>query len=612
MNQLFNKKLISLAAALVALASSAQVNTLPVTKINGKIFHYYKVEPKESIYSLSHKLRMSKDEIIRHNPAAAEGLKAGQMLYFPFEMDDESEAAVTAAKSAPAASTPASSSATHEVKRGETIFGLAKRYGISEEQLIEANPQLKSGLKAGQILRIPSASVALPAETPVETPAETPAAAPEVAPSARGYVVKDKETFYSIARDNGLTVDELEAANPGISILQKGMVLTIPIKSAETVEVAEVTEPVEEVAEIAEPAEDVEADTSVDVAVILPFMLGQEPLSKHAQRFTEFYKGFMIAADSLRSSGRNINIRAFDSAASVDTVKKILSDPSLKDMDAVIAPDNATQLAYIAGWGLENNVKIFNAFVVKDESYNGNPEMMQSNIPSDDMYRKAVDGLMLMLAGYTPVIVSRNEASRDKAEFLAVLEKQLASKGITPVKIQFDNKLTPADLADLDPMGNYLFIPTTGRQTEVAKVLPGIISWRESKVTPSVKVFGYPEWTTFRGEILQNMHELNTSIYSRFSLDENSLRNRDFDRKFKQWYGTEMENVAPRQGLLGFDSGMYVMRMLMTESRQPSELKYYGIQNDYDFSRVPDGGWVNNSLCIINYRPGGVIEKTKL
>ncbi|MCM1519751.1 MAG: LysM peptidoglycan-binding domain-containing protein [Lachnoclostridium sp.] len=606
MNQLFNKKLISLAAALMALASSAQVNTLPVTKINGKIFHYYKVEPKESIYSLSHKLRMSKDEIIRHNPAAAEGLKAGQMLYFPFEMDDESEAAVPAAKSAPA---PAAS--THEVKRGETIFGLAKRYGISEEQLVEANPQLKSGLKAGQVLKIPSTSV-VESSTEMTSSAETPAVAPEVAPSARGYVVKDKETFYSIARDNGLTVDELEAANPDITILQKGMVLTIPIKSAETVDVAAVTEPVEEVIEAVEPAEDAEADTSVDVAVILPFMLGQEPLSKQAQRFTEFYKGFMIAADSLRSSGRNINIRAFDSAASVDTLKKILADPSLKDMDAVIAPDNATQLAYLAGWGLENNVKIFNAFVVKDESFNGNPEMMQTNIPSDKMYHKAVDGLMLMLAGYTPVIVSRNEASRDKAEFLTILEQRLASQGITPVKIQFDNKLTPADLADLDPMGNYLFIPTTGRQTEVAKVLPGIISWRESKVTPSVKVFGYPEWTTFRGETLQNMHELNTAIYSRFSLDENSLRNRDFDRKFKQWYGAEMENVAPRQGLLGFDSGMYIMRMLMTESRQPSELKYYGIQNDYDFSRVPGGGWVNNSLCIINYRPGGVIEKTKL
>ncbi len=43
-----------------------------------------------------------------------------------------------------------------------------------------------------------------------------------------GYIVKKKETFYSIANAHGITVEQLEAANPGITVLKEGQVLSIP------------------------------------------------------------------------------------------------------------------------------------------------------------------------------------------------------------------------------------------------------------------------------------------------------------------------------------------------------------------------------------------------
>ena len=91
-----NKALSAAIALVMAASAAAQVTTLPVTKIDGKIYHYYKVEPKESIYSLQHKLKVSKDEIIRHNPSASEGLKAGMMLYFPFDTEGVETAAPVA------------------------------------------------------------------------------------------------------------------------------------------------------------------------------------------------------------------------------------------------------------------------------------------------------------------------------------------------------------------------------------------------------------------------------------------------------------------------------------------------------------------------------------
>ncbi len=46
--------------------------------------------------------------------------------------------------------------ATHEVQKKETIYAISRQYGISEAELIEANPQLKKNkLKKGEIIYIP-------------------------------------------------------------------------------------------------------------------------------------------------------------------------------------------------------------------------------------------------------------------------------------------------------------------------------------------------------------------------------------------------------------------------------------------------------------------------
>ena len=52
--------------------------------------------------------------------------------------------------------TPASSARTHTVRRGETLTGLAKRYGVSVQALREANGLSGgNGLRAGVTIRIP-------------------------------------------------------------------------------------------------------------------------------------------------------------------------------------------------------------------------------------------------------------------------------------------------------------------------------------------------------------------------------------------------------------------------------------------------------------------------
>ena len=73
-------------AALTLLAAStanAQTNTLPVRTVDGQQYHYYEVKEKETIYSISRQLGIDRAYIERYIPSVADGLRAGQVLYFP-------------------------------------------------------------------------------------------------------------------------------------------------------------------------------------------------------------------------------------------------------------------------------------------------------------------------------------------------------------------------------------------------------------------------------------------------------------------------------------------------------------------------------------------------
>ena len=584
-----------------ALMADAAVKDLPVRSVNGHLYHYYQVPERESVYSVCYKLNVSKEELLKYNPSAADGLKAGMMLYFPYADDPTIEP-----------SQPAQT-ITHKVEYGETIFGLAHKYGITEEELKAQNPSVRNGLKAGQVLTISTREVK--GEAPVPDPQPVPAAAePQPAPAKTnmtGYVVKKGESLYSIARSFGITEAEIMAANPSLGTLKAGQVLSIPSKETaedNSADIADVAIIANEEPEPVPAPEPQPAAKPASIAVLLPFMLSEETPSKAALRATEFYKGLLLAADSLRNSSVPVSVTAYDTENSLATLKEILTDSAFRRHTVIIAPDNASQLALVAEYGKNYDVAVFNSFVVRDESYLHNPQMLQANLPSPLMYDKAVSALVERLRRSVPVFLTVAGATQDKHEFVHSLKKRLDSEGIAYQDITVEGSLTPQHLASLADDGNYTFIPTHSRQTELNRLMPGLIEWRDQKIMPIVRLFGYPEWTMFRGETLQNMHNLNTIVYSRFFTDYDSPRASQVEGKFTGWYGAPMESVVPRQGLMGFDAGMFIIPFATSD-----KTSYDGVQNSYRFTRTDDSeGRYNDTLFFLNFRPGGDILKTAL
>lgn len=130
----------------------------------------------------------------------------------------------------PAASAvQAADSSQHLVRRGETLFSVARRYGLSVTQLVDANPDLDGGLKAGQTLRLPLDE---PAANPTRAAIRHVAFNPDRKTSlqALDYTVRRGDSLHAIARRFDVRVADLRTWNPAFrksSTLRAGQKLVI-------------------------------------------------------------------------------------------------------------------------------------------------------------------------------------------------------------------------------------------------------------------------------------------------------------------------------------------------------------------------------------------------
>jgi LysM repeat protein/Tol biopolymer transport system component len=102
------------------------------------------------------------------------------------------------------------------VQRGDTLFTIAQRFGVSLERLIAANPQIAdvNRINVGQRISIPSVSPPPPTNTTV-------------------YVVQPGDTLFRIAQRFGTTVDTLIRLNPGINpnLIYPGQRIQVPVQA---------------------------------------------------------------------------------------------------------------------------------------------------------------------------------------------------------------------------------------------------------------------------------------------------------------------------------------------------------------------------------------------
>ncbi|MCU0796374.1 MAG: LysM peptidoglycan-binding domain-containing protein [Akkermansiaceae bacterium] len=132
-----------------------------------------------------------------------------------------------------APSTPAPApAATHTVKAGETLSQIARRYRTTAAALVQLNGLSNAGLiRPGQTLKLPHQAGSTTVVRENTAPATT----------TKSHQVKAGETFYSIARQHGVSVDDLTRLNPGVNprTLRVGQRLKVEAAAPATVQTPE-------------------------------------------------------------------------------------------------------------------------------------------------------------------------------------------------------------------------------------------------------------------------------------------------------------------------------------------------------------------------------------
>ena len=203
------KNIIALAITAIAATSLQAQSNLPKTMVAGHEFYYYEASANESIYDIAAKLGVTKDYIIKNNPNAADGIENGMKLYFPI---DGKSNQTTSQHVHP------STANVHVVGQGETLYGLAKRYGVTIDELIAANPGTENGLKAGQELNIPTSTANINPNQQVVNAfnnTNTTTIQPREATNVF-HEIKSGEDIYSIAKSYNSTIEGILTANPGL------------------------------------------------------------------------------------------------------------------------------------------------------------------------------------------------------------------------------------------------------------------------------------------------------------------------------------------------------------------------------------------------------------
>ena len=163
-----------------------------------KKFVTYKVKEGETIQSIAKSLAITPYDLLKLNPDVKDNVAEDDILIIPNkDYDPLNEISNADLSKIGRRDIVVDNFIYHEVVAKETMFSLGQEYDVTDEELKKNNPILaREGLKIGQVIKIPL-GIDLEAIEAKEK-------------NTQPYLVKPKETKYSIAREFGISIEYLE------------------------------------------------------------------------------------------------------------------------------------------------------------------------------------------------------------------------------------------------------------------------------------------------------------------------------------------------------------------------------------------------------------------
>lgn len=432
----------------------------------------------------------------------------------------------------------------HHVEKGETLYSLSRHYGVTIDELNETNRCLSHGLKSGQRLKVPI-KVAEAEQKPTATPKA------DATDATTGATVNGDAVTSSV--DNAATV----ADQPKVDATEQ--------TAAKVTEVAVATV---DSTVVLSKFRKLQKDEVAEVVLLLPMGTPEQP----DKNYVDFYRGFLLGLDSVRMSGRSVNLNLYNSGRSYEDAMAIINSGALDKANLVVGPVYEDQLIPVAAAMKEKRAPVVSPLARLDHTTNDMvfqmspssktrhfkiPELRDSTVRvvviSGDKVDKRFDKEVREMLQGVPNVINHRFAF----EHPTLTQKLAAQRA----------KLGIAAPGDMKPYlkGNRptVLIITSGNEFDLSQILEAIkegkreLTSHRIPLAPHV-IVGHTRWTHYPNIEREVLFENNIVQISTYHTRRSDPVIRKFDKRFVREFGA----LPTRYAYRGYDAAMMFVKEL--------------------------------------------------
>lgn len=487
----------------------------------------------------------------------------------------------------------------HKVQKQQTLYAIAKLYNTSEKDILSANPELINGLQTGDHIRIPVARIKEQSSLI----------------ATYMHLVQPGETLYSLTKKYKISEDSLLILNNGLPEgLKAGEFILLPEKKEASVkqDIAPVL-----IAEM----DSAGIKSEYHIGVLLPFYLEKnEVLWDHQSagkrksiypqsRFAiEFYNGMLAAIDTINTDSIEFKLHVYDTKGNDSlATDKLLLKEELKEFDLIVGPLYTPNFNKVANFAKMNGVPVVSPVKLSNKLLLGNNHVFKV-IPSittvtEKLATLAVDSFRMdnLIAIRYPYAKEKSMVdafNKNYAKKVLIKEDSLMHSTINVLEI--NTNFHDIGTAILKDKRNVLFVPTENRTfvTNLFSYLANLLHKPEYEGCEIV-LLGLEKWSMFSETIdLDYFEMLNVHIPIFQYVDYHLPSTKEMIKKY-----VDLTKTYPtKNAFLGYDLMQYFGNNLKQLGSLNSSFLKQQISTGIDFVKTGiESGYENRHLFIAKF-----------
>lgn len=612
--------------------------------IAGVAYYIHQVKKGETAYSISKAYGITVQDLTRENPPALYGVNEGQSLRIPVGIvTDQKQPETQAVKLVH----DDAKFTYHQLNAGETIYSLSKLYGVSDNDILSANPGLDiTKMSIGSEIAIPKRQFQNIQQKFEDT---------------EGNYIYHKvlagETLYSIGKQYNITVRQLRKENRDLRFPQVGDLLRIPADKETVASRQQQVQPEQQqqqdkpdtfrVTETVEPVTTVHTGYTpvtalkgtFDVAVLLPFYLPEnssrieidsskvvkgkktykvnqvsdEWIYPGSYDFIEMYSGVLLAADSLRNLGLNVNLHTFDIRSDTVEIQRLIQTGKLAGMDLIFGPVYSHNLVIVSDYARSLGIPVISPVpLVNNSALRNHPNLFMANA-SLEIAQRAIARNIAQYYDKNIIFIHTDttDTDEDVKRFKSLIFTELKYKeNFEDIKFRefrfysrsmFNNDSINRLSHALSEQTDNIVIIASEDAPVISEVIDNVSSMSRRF---SIKLFGYPVIRELDRLDQKELFDMDMIVYSPYWIDYSKKNVKAFNNDFAKIFHTmPLERSYAWQG---FDLTFYFLSGMAMHGKNflaHPDIHYPDLlESDFDFRRnSQNDGFENHKLFMIRY-----------